>query len=86
MTGLLQGRRPARRVPLLLQGAVLLLLLIWYGYEVAQSQADTTFLTVNLSVRYTYLSAVVGSALMLVGLAGGVWSRFRQKTPGQGTA
>jgi TRAP-type C4-dicarboxylate transport system permease small subunit len=66
--------------------AVLLILLIRYGYEVAQSQAETTFLTVNLSVRYTYLSAVVGSALMLVGLVGGVWSRFRQNTPGQGTA
>jgi len=59
----------------------LLILLIRYGYEVAQSQAETTFLTVNLSVKYTYLSAVVGSALMLVGLAGGVWTRLRGDAP-----
>jgi TRAP-type transport system small permease protein len=64
----------------------LLILLIRYGYEVAQSQAETSFLTVNLSVKYTYLSAVVGSGLMLVGLAGGVWTRLRAGTPQRGGA
>jgi TRAP-type C4-dicarboxylate transport system permease small subunit len=64
----------------------LLILLIRYGYEVAQSQANTSFLTVNLSVRYTYLSAVVGSGLMLIGLAGGVWTRLRGGATGKGGA
>lgn len=55
-----------------------LIVVIRYGYEVAQSQATSTFLTVNLSVKYTYLSAVLGSALMLVGLAAGIWTRVRK--------
>jgi len=64
---------------------VFLIVVIWYGYEVAQSQAASTFLTFNLSVKYTYLSAVVGSALMLVGLAGVVWARLRKPTPDPGS-
>ncbi len=59
---------------------VLLILLIRHGYEVAQSQALSTFLTINLSVKYTYLSAVVGSALMLVGLAASLWACLREPT------
>ncbi len=59
---------------------IFLVVVIRYGYEVAQSQAASTFLTFNLSVKYTYLSAVVGSALMLVGLAGGIWTRSRRPT------
>lgn len=58
--------------------ALFLIVVIRYGYEVAQSQAASTFLTFNLSVKYTYLSAVLGSALMLVGLAGGIWTRGRK--------
>ena len=57
--------------------ALFLIILIRTGYEVAQSQAISTFLTFNLSVKYTYLSAVVGSALMLAGLVGIVWTRLR---------
>jgi len=60
---------------------ILLCILIWYGTAVAQSQADTSFLTVNLSVKYTYYSAVVGSALMLVALCAGVWARLRGDSP-----
>ncbi len=55
----------------------LLCLLIWYGTAVAQAQADTTFLTVDLSVKYTYYSAVVGSGLMLVGLVWGIFLRLK---------
>jgi TRAP-type C4-dicarboxylate transport system permease small subunit len=58
--------------------ASFLIVLIRYGYEVARSQTDSTFLTFNLSVKYTYLSAVLGSALMLVGLAGSFWRRMRR--------
>lgn len=58
-----------------------LIVVIRYGYEVAQSQATSTFLTFNLSVKYTYLSAVAGSALMLVGLVGSLWAR-RRGAPG----
>jgi TRAP-type C4-dicarboxylate transport system permease small subunit len=57
---------------------IVLFILIRFGYEVARSQASSTFLTFNLSVKYTYLSAVVGSALMLVGLAAGIWTRGRK--------
>ncbi len=54
-----------------------LLVVLGYGYEVAQSQAGATLLTVDLSVKYTYFSSVVGSGFMLAGLAGGLWSRLR---------
>ena len=57
--------------------AAFLVVVLRYGYEVAQSQAGSTFLTVDLSVKYTYLSSVVGSAAMLVALAGGLWARLR---------
>lgn len=72
--------RMRRPVELAVQAGVgvFLLVLIRYGYEVARSQAGSTFLTFNLSVKYTYLSAVVGSALMLVGLAAGIWARRRK--------
>lgn len=61
-----------------------LIVVVRYGYEVAQSQASSTFLTFNLSVKYTYLSAVLGSALMLVGLAAGVWTRMRKPAAAPG--
>ncbi|HSB81822.1 MAG TPA: TRAP transporter small permease [Candidatus Methylomirabilis sp.] len=61
-----------------------LIVVVRYGYEVAQSQASSTFLTFNLSVKYTYLSAVLGSALMLVGLAAGVWTRMREPAAAPG--
>ena len=64
--------------------ASFLIVVIRYGYEVAQSQATSTFLTFNLSVKYTYLSAVLGSALMLVGLAAGVWTRMRKPAAAPG--
>lgn len=61
-----------------------LIVVAGYGYEVAQSQASSTFLTFNLSVKYTYLSAVLGSALMLIGLAAGVWTRMRKPAAAPG--
>lgn len=57
--------------------ALFLLVLIRYGYQVAASQASSTFLTFNLSVKYTYLSVVVGSVLMLAVMAAGLWARLR---------
>lgn len=57
--------------------ALFLLVLIRYGYQVAESQASSTFLTFNLSVKYTYLSVVVGSVLMLAVMAAGLWARLR---------
>ena len=59
---------------------IFLFIVIRYGYVVAQSQAASTFLTFGLSIKYTYLSAVAGSALMLVGLAGGIWTLLRTAT------
>jgi TRAP-type C4-dicarboxylate transport system permease small subunit len=59
---------------------IFLLVMIRYGYLVAQSQAASTFLTFDLSVKYTYMSAVVGSALMFVGLVSGIWTRLRTAT------
>jgi TRAP-type C4-dicarboxylate transport system permease small subunit len=56
--------------------AAFLLVILRYGYQVAQSQAGSTFLTVDMSVKYTYLSSVVGSAMMLVALVGGLWTRL----------
>lgn len=70
-------RRPAECVVHIGVG-LFLIVVIRYGYEVAQSQATSTFLTFNLSVKYTYLSAVLGSALMLVGLVAGIWTRLRK--------
>jgi TRAP-type transport system small permease protein len=64
--------------------AAFLLVVLRYGLEVAQSQAGSTFLTVDLSVKYTYLSSVVGAAVMLVALAGGLWARLT-KPAGAGT-
>ena len=61
-----------------------LIVVAGYGYEVAQSQASSTFLTFNLSVKYTYLSAVLGSALMLIGLAASVWTRMRKPADAPG--
>lgn len=48
-----------------------LLLLIYHGYEIVRS-TSSTFITINLSVKYTYLSVVVGASLMLLGLVGGL--------------
>jgi TRAP-type C4-dicarboxylate transport system permease small subunit len=64
---------------------VFLIVLVWYGYEVAQSQATSSFLTFPLSIKYAYLSAVVGSGFMLVGLAGTAWGR-RNRPSGPGEA
>jgi TRAP-type C4-dicarboxylate transport system permease small subunit len=54
-----------------------LLLLVYHAYQIVQS-TSSTFITINLSVKYTYLSAVVGSSLMLLGLLGGMLSRLRR--------
>jgi TRAP-type transport system small permease protein len=51
-------------------------LLVYQGYEIVRS-TSSTFITVNLSVKYTYLSVVVGSSLMLVGLLGAMLPRLR---------
>jgi TRAP-type C4-dicarboxylate transport system permease small subunit len=56
---------------------VFLIVLMWYGYEVAQSQAAASYLTFPLSVKYAYLSTVVGSGLMLALLAVTAWTRWR---------
>ncbi|HWU41360.1 MAG TPA: hypothetical protein VN203_27205, partial [Candidatus Acidoferrum sp.] len=64
---------------------LLLIILARFGYEVAQSQANTSFLTIAISVKYTYLSAAVGSVLMLVGLAGTFWGRSRFRGERAGT-
>jgi len=61
-----------------------LIVLIRYAYEIMRS-ITSTFITFNLSVKYTYLSAVIGSALMLVGRAGVVWARLRKPTPDPGS-
>lgn len=60
--------------------AIFLLVLVRYGFEVAQAQASSSFLTLNLSVRYTYLSSVVGAALMLFALGVTARERLRQRT------
>jgi TRAP-type C4-dicarboxylate transport system permease small subunit len=46
-----------------------LILLLYQGYGIVES-TSSTFITLNLSVKYTYLSVVVGSSLMLIGLLG----------------
>lgn len=51
-----------------------LILLVYHAYEIVQS-TSSTFITLNLSVKYTYLSVVVGSSLMLIGLLGGLLTR-----------
>jgi len=51
-----------------------LTLLVYHGYEIVRS-TSSTFITLNLSVKYTYLSVVVGSSLMLLGLLGGLLAR-----------
>ena len=53
-----------------------LLLLVHRAYEIVRS-TSSTFITIDLSVKYTYLSVVVGSSLMLVGLLGGLLARLR---------
>jgi TRAP-type C4-dicarboxylate transport system permease small subunit len=65
---------------------VFLIILVWYGYEVAQSQAGSSYLTVPLSIKYAYLSAVVGSGLMLAALVGSVWGRWHGGATGSGKA
>jgi TRAP-type transport system small permease protein len=59
-----------------------LLLLVYYAYEIVRS-TSSTFITINLSVKYTYLSVVAGSSLMLLGLLGGMLLRLR-RAQGQG--
>lgn len=44
-----------------------LILLVWQGYEIVQS-TSSTFITINLSVKYTYWSVVISSFLMFLGL------------------
>ncbi len=78
-----QIRRPVELV-VHIGVALFLIVVIRYGYEVAQSQATSTFLTFDLSVKYTYLSAVLGSALMLIGLVAGIWTRWRGPAAGRG--
>ena len=51
-----------------------LILLVYHAYEIVRS-TSSTFITLNLSVKYTYLSVVVGSSLMLIGLLGGLLTR-----------
>lgn len=53
-----------------------LILLVYQAYEIVRS-TSSTFITINLSVKYTYLSVVVGSSLMLVGLLGAMVPRLR---------
>lgn len=65
---------------------VFLIILLWYGYEVAQSQANSSYLTFPLSIKYAYLSAVVGSGLMLVALVAGVWGQRRDGATEPGEA
>jgi TRAP-type transport system small permease protein len=52
-----------------LAGACFLAAVAWYGWQVARSQANTRFLTFDLSVQYVYLAAVVGAVLMIAGMA-----------------
>jgi TRAP-type C4-dicarboxylate transport system permease small subunit len=51
-----------------------LILLVYHAYEIVRS-TSSTFITLNLSVKYTYLSVVVGASLMLLGLVGGLLVR-----------
>ena len=54
-----------------------LLLLLHHAYKIVQS-TSSTFITINLSIKYTYLSVVVGTFLMLLGLLGGLLARLRR--------
>ena len=64
---------------------VFLIVLIWYGYEVAQSQATASYLTFPLSIKYAYLSTVVGPALMLFILAATSWARWNAPPGSEGS-
>jgi TRAP-type C4-dicarboxylate transport system permease small subunit len=59
-----------------------LMLLVYHAHEIVRS-TSSTFITLNLSVKYSYLSVVVGAALMLVGLVGGLLVRS-QRQQGRG--
>jgi TRAP-type transport system small permease protein len=52
-----------------LAGAGFLAAVAWYGWQVARSQADTRFLTFDVSVQWMYLAAVLGAVLMIAGMA-----------------
>ena len=53
-----------------------LILLVYQSYEIVRS-TSSTFITINLSIKYTYLSVVVGSSLMFVGLLCALLQRLR---------
>ena len=53
-----------------------LILLVYQSYEIVRS-TSSTFITINLSIKYTYLSVVVGSSLMFVGLLCAMLQRLR---------
>jgi TRAP-type C4-dicarboxylate transport system permease small subunit len=55
-----------------------LILLVYHAHEIVRS-TSSTFITLNLSVKYSYLSVVVGAALMLVGLVGGLLARSKRQ-------
>ena len=61
-----------------------LILLVYHAYEIVRS-TSSTFITIDLSVKYTYLSVVVGSSLMLVGLVGALLPRLRGTRERRGT-
>jgi len=61
-----------------------LILLVYHAYEIVRS-TSSTFITINLSVKYTYLSVVVGSSLMLLGLVGALLPRLRGTRERRGT-
>ena len=60
-----------------------LILLVYQAYEIVRS-TSSTFITIDLSVKYTYLSVVVGASVMLLGLVGGLLVRAeRQQSQGE---
>jgi TRAP-type C4-dicarboxylate transport system permease small subunit len=67
VTRLSRAPRAALGAAVTLGVAGFLLLIVVQGYEIVRS-TSSTFITLDLSVKYTYLSAVAGACLMLLGL------------------
>lgn len=62
--------------------AAFLIFLVYQAYEIVRS-TTSTFITIDLSVKYTYLSAVVGASFMLLGLLGGLVGRLGRTSIGR---
>lgn len=62
-----------------------LIFLVYQAYGIVHS-TSSTFITLHLSVKYTYLAVVAGASLMLLGLLGGLLARLgRTQRGGEGS-